>query len=35
MFISEGSSSVEKSFEAAEAGVADNVKGVNGRDLRQ
>ena len=33
--ISEGGLAVVKSFKAAEARVADNIKGVNGRDLRR
>ena len=33
-FIGKGSLSVGGSSKAARAGVADNIRGVNGRDLR-
>ena len=34
-FIGKGSSSIERLFKAAKAGAADDVKGVNGRNLKQ
>ena len=34
-FVGEGGSAVVRSFKAAEAGVADDIKGVDGRDLRR
>ena len=35
IFIGKGSSAVKRSFEVAEAEVADNIKGVNKYNLRQ
>ena len=34
-FIDEGGLAIVKSFKAAEAGVADNIKGVNRHDLKK
>ena len=34
-FIGKGGLAIVKSFKAAEAGVADDIKGVDGRDLRR
>jgi hypothetical protein len=34
LFIDKGGLAIGKSFKAAEAGVADNITGVNGRDSR-
>ena len=34
-FIGEGGLAIVKLFKAAEAGVADNIKGVNRYDLKQ
>ena len=35
IFISKGSLSIDKSFKAAEAKITDNIKGVNGHNLKQ
>ena len=35
VFIGKGGLAVVKSFKTAEAKVVDNIKGVNGHDLRQ
>ena len=34
-FIGEGGLAIKKSFKVAEAGVVNNIKGVNGRDLKR